>query len=45
MDDNKIRFSTEKYENEQSIENVEGVTVMIDRKFKQMLDIKVKVKS
>jgi hypothetical protein len=39
MSDNSIRIFSEKYENDKTGENVDGVTVMIDGKFKQMLDI------
>jgi hypothetical protein len=38
-DSNKIVMFTEEYENEKSGEKVPGVTVLIDGKFKQTLDI------
>jgi hypothetical protein len=41
MNDNKIRMFSEEYENEQTGEIVNSVTVMIDGKFKQVLDIVV----
>ena len=39
MKDNAIQMFIEKYENEQSGEMVDGVTILIDGKFKQILDI------
>lgn len=38
-DSNKIVMFTEEYENEKSGEKVPGVTVLIDGKFKQTLDV------
>jgi len=38
-DTNKIVMFTEEYENEKSGEKVPGVTVLIDGKFKQTLDV------
>ena len=38
MNDNTIRIFTEEYENEQTGEKVDGVTIMIDGKLKQVLD-------
>ena len=38
-DSNKIFMFTEEYENEKSGEKVPGVTVLIDGKFKQTLDV------
>lgn len=42
-DSNKIVMFTEDYENEKSGEKVPGVTVLIDGKFKQTLDIIMKM--
>ena len=37
--DNTIRIFTEKYENEQTGESVDGITIMVDGKLKQILDV------
>jgi len=39
MDEDWIQILTEKYENGQTGEVVDGVTIMIDGKFKQVLDV------
>jgi len=39
MDEDWIQILTEKYENGQTGEIVDGVTIMIDGKFKQVLDV------
>ncbi|EHB62701.1 hypothetical protein [Paenibacillus lactis] len=39
MSDNKISILSEKFENEKTGEQVEGITIMIDGKLKNMLDI------
>ncbi|KJD42534.1 hypothetical protein E4V51_30280 [Paenibacillus sp. 28ISP30-2] len=39
MSDNKVSILSEKFENEKTGEQVEGVTIMIDGKLKDMLDI------
>lgn len=39
MSDNKINILSEKFENEKTGEQVEGITIMIDGKLKNMLDI------
>ena len=39
MNNNTIRIFTEKFENEQTGEKVDGVTIMIDGKLKQVLDV------
>ncbi|MGE7827538.1 hypothetical protein [Paenibacillus sp. NPDC093718] len=39
MSDNKITILSEKFENEKTGEQVEGITIMIDGKLKNMLDI------
>ncbi|KAB8126073.1 hypothetical protein F9U64_20790 [Gracilibacillus oryzae] len=39
MSDNKISILSDKFENEKTGEQVEGVTIMIDGKLKSMLDI------
>lgn len=38
MNDNVIRIFTEQYENGKTGETVDGVTIMIDGKLKQVLD-------
>jgi hypothetical protein len=40
--DNKMRIMSEEFENTTTGEKVTGVTVMIDGKLKQMLDIMIK---
>ncbi|PAD71171.1 hypothetical protein [Paenibacillus campinasensis] len=39
MSDNKVSILSEKFENEKTGEQVEGITIMIDGKLKNMLDI------
>lgn len=39
MNNNTMRIFTETYENEKTGEQVEGITIMIDGKLKQILDI------
>ncbi|MGC6175855.1 hypothetical protein [Lacrimispora sp. 38-1] len=39
MSDNKISIISEKFENEKTGEQVEGITVIIDKKLKNMFDI------
>lgn len=39
MSENKISIISEKFENEKTGEQVEGITIMIDGKLKDMLDI------
>ncbi|MCW6699947.1 hypothetical protein LG401_02330 [Bacillus pumilus] len=39
MSDHKISIMSEKFENENTGEHVEGITIMIDGKLKSMLDI------
>lgn len=41
-DSNKIVMFTEEYENEKSGDKVPGVTILIDGKFKQVLDVIMK---
>lgn len=39
MSENKISIISERFENEKTGEQVEGITIMIDGKLKDMLDI------
>lgn len=39
MSDNKISILSEKFDNEKTGEQIEGITIMIDGKLKNMLDI------
>ena len=39
MSENKVSILSEKFENEKTGEQVEGITIMIDGKLKSMLDI------
>lgn len=39
MSDNKLSIISEKFENEKTGEKVEGITIIIDGKLKDMLDI------
>ncbi|NMO95002.1 hypothetical protein [Paenibacillus lemnae] len=39
MSENKVSILSEKFENEKTGEQVEGITIMIDGKLKDMLDI------
>lgn len=39
MSDNKISILSEKFENEKTGEQVEGITIIVDGKLKNMLDI------
>ena len=40
--DNKMRIMSEEFENTNTGENVNGVTVMIDGKLKQVFDVMIK---
>lgn len=37
--DNKLRLLNEKFINDETGEEIEGITIMIDEQFKQVLDI------
>ena len=39
MSENRVSILSEKFENEKTGEEVEGITIMIDGKLKSMLDI------
>ncbi len=39
MGENKVSFISEKFENEKTGEEVEGITIIIDGKLKDMFDI------